>query len=551
MYIYKGGGWAFKGKGTASSFLKRLKEVAGEDESVLVGLTILADYNHLNSPFGQLAYANALQATIDSGAVPKKIVDQHIKEIAHRIHNAKRTKDDVAVWDEDDKDVLKGKQKAGELKNRWKKGDFTFGDDIRQKLLPITSVESYIKAIEKKDITFDVASKIITKAKQKTLPIEDAKLQELGIDIPSVASDIIDKGLEGLPMGDVVGLLEVPVNQTPEHSEFHYSYPYTIVGKPIGFLNRPRYLGDLTKSKKIYNKKGKISAQPIQTVMPVFDKLNPDLYMPEFYSDVNGFKDNIRGQVFEKLKQEKFSPQQLKAKLKETKGALEMAEDIDLDSFLEGKKSVSKMDVFEYITEQAPYLDFIDVAEISDTGHTKWSAFKENGFFSNYSEFLLRLPDDSRFEGSDKNPNALAHWEDDRVIAHARTTERFLEGGGKTFHIEEVQSDWHQYAREVLDNGEQRGYESVEFTRKYEELSDISRKAFKNFKEKERETFVSEFADWTDKNFDKYFGKLEEQLNVLKDADYSMLNDEDIAFYRKKLDMQLRTGLRIFWILQV
>lgn len=503
MYIYKGGGWAFKGKGTANSFLKRLKEVAGEDESVLVGLTILADYNHLNSPFGQLAYANALQATIDSGAVPKKIVDQHIKEIAHRIHNAKRTKDDVAVWDEDDKAVIQGKQKAGELKNRWKKGDFTFSDDIRQKLLPITSVESYIKAIEKKDITFDVASKIITKAKQKTLPIEDAKLQELGIDIPSVASDIIDKGLEGLPMGDVVGLLEVPVNQTPEHSKFHYSYPYTIVGKPIGFLNRPRYLGDLTKSKKIYNKEGKISAQPIQTVMPVFDKLNPDLYMPEFYSDVNGFKDNIRGQVFEKLKQDKFSPQQLKAKLKETKGALEMAEDIDLDSFLEGKKSVSKMDVFEYITEQAPYLDFIDVAEQSDTGHTRWGAFKENGFFSNYSEFLLRLPEDSRFKGRDKNPNAMSHWEDDRVIAHARTTERFLEGGGKTFHIEEVQSDWHQYARD-------RGYDNTADSNaigKLKEELNVARDAF--FKA-EQNFFESKFPDfkkrfWTEEKRKKLF----------------------------------------------
>ena len=512
MYIFNQGGWAFKEKGTANSFLKRVKEVAGEDESVLVGITVLADLNHLNSPFGQLAYANALQATIDSGAIPKKRVDQHIREIAERIHNAKRTKDDDAVWKEDDKKVLSGEHVAGEFKNRWKKGDFTFPDKIRNKLLNIKDVASYTAEVKKKKITFDVAGKLVAKAKNKQLPIPADEAQELGIDPFGVASDIVDKGLEGLPMGDVVALLEVPVKQDPQNTKFHYSYPWTIQGKAIGFLNRPKYLGDLTNSKKIYNKQGNLTAQPIQTVMPVFDKLNPDLYMPQhrdlaYTAEVDGFKDNIRSLVLPKLKNEKFSPQEFLSKVKEVKGAKEMMEDILLDEYLKGKKSVSKMDIYEYISENAPYLD----VDVRSGDNTKYEGVTmEGGLYADYSEILLKLPKDSVFKGMERFGNSEAHWNDQRVISFMRVNDRYLEDGTKTVHMEEVQSDWHQ--------GVEDGYIDEKSTREYVKLDDQLSKAYKQRESSKVQAGHELASNWVDLNFDKTIKPWIESANYIENV---------------------------------
>ena len=64
MQIFNGGGWAFKGKQTANNFIKRVKEVADGDPSVIVGITIQSDLNHLHSAYGQLGYVNALRTAI-------------------------------------------------------------------------------------------------------------------------------------------------------------------------------------------------------------------------------------------------------------------------------------------------------------------------------------------------------------------------------------------------------------------------------------------------------------------------------------------------------
>ena len=61
--------------------------------------------------------------------------------------------------------------------------------------------------------------------------------------------------------------------------DFHLSYPWQIKGEAIGFLDQFKALKDLTSNKKVFDKYGNVGGQPLQVVMPVFDKLNPTLYM--------------------------------------------------------------------------------------------------------------------------------------------------------------------------------------------------------------------------------------------------------------------------------
>ena len=40
-----------------------------------------------------------------------------------------------------------------------------------------------------------------------------------------------------------------------------------------------------------------------------------------------------------------------------------------------------------------------------------------------------------------------SHWDEPNVLAHARVNDREIPGVGKSLHIEEIQSDWHQAGR--------------------------------------------------------------------------------------------------------
>lgn len=76
----------------------------------------------------------------------------------------------------------------------------------------------------------------------------------------------------------------------------------------------------------------------------------------------------------------------------------------------------------------------------------------------NYREKLLTLPE----KGKDNNLHWAAgglaedeggnyhssHWDEPNVLAHVRMNDRNIPDVGKTLHLEEIQSDWHQAGRE-------------------------------------------------------------------------------------------------------
>ncbi len=432
MYLYEDGGWAFSKINPAKSFMTRVREIAGGRDHALVGITIMSDINHLNSVFGQLSLAQAYEAVIRSGHVSKEQMRDHLQFAMAKVANQKYGADAY------------NKQKTKLL---GKKGEYKLPEDIRKALLSIDSPDSYKQVILDRKINFDISPQIVDKFTQVGSKIKPDDQKKFNIDVESVARDVADPELVGQPNGQVVALLKVPVNQEPKKVDFHLSYPWQVKGEAIGFLDQFKALKDLTSDKRVYYPDGSIRyGQPLQAVLPAFDKVNPALYMPNYKPMLDAKVDNISGLVMPKIKQDKFSPQQFKAKLGEVKGAKEMAEDLGLLDYLEGKKSVTKDEIDQFISDNRKSI----MLKI-ENGYGKYEGSQmEGGEHTGYNEILFYLPQSDQYIYPDASGG---HWMSDRILMHMRTTKRQLDDGSVSdeypvsFHIEEMQSDWHQYGR--------------------------------------------------------------------------------------------------------
>jgi site-specific DNA-cytosine methylase len=243
MEIYNGGGWAFTDTATADRFLGRLREVARPGEnSVIVGITALNEVNHLKNQTGQLAYVEALEAAINSKAITKKQADAHIREIAKRIYTSDATPKSLTP-------------------------------STRAKFKSMRGFDDFQKAVRAKQLNFADAAWLLDKMQQKTLPLPYKDAQAIGIAFDDVARQTADPRYADVPFGTVVALLEVPINQAPSRNPFHYAYPAKVEGNRIGFLSKFQNIDDLTSDPRIRNKQGRVTAQPLQTVLPVMDRI--------------------------------------------------------------------------------------------------------------------------------------------------------------------------------------------------------------------------------------------------------------------------------------
>ncbi|HYG24428.1 MAG TPA: hypothetical protein VEH04_16745 [Verrucomicrobiae bacterium] len=237
-YIAADGGWAFSDQQSASRFLSRVKDVAGDNDSALVAVSVLSPLNHLKSRYGQLAYHDALQAAVEAGAVSQKLADRQIREIFNRV----KASDTVP------------KEKKVIARN-------------------IKSLADFKRAIDEGAIDFGLAATYLKRAVQKELPIHANEAKEIGIAPDQVAADIADPELVDVDFGTVVALLEIPVAQRPQKTDFHFSYPFQVAGRPIGFLKKFKNVSELSGESRIRNSRGEVTAQPLQTVMPILDRL--------------------------------------------------------------------------------------------------------------------------------------------------------------------------------------------------------------------------------------------------------------------------------------
>jgi site-specific DNA-cytosine methylase len=243
MEIYNGGGWAFTDTPTADRFLGRLREVARPgDTSVIVGITALNEVNHLKNQTGQLAYVEALEAAIKNKSVSRKQADAHIREIAKRIYTSEASPKALT-------------------------------QSTRDKFKAMRSFDDFQKAVRAKSLNFADAAWLLKKMQQKALPLPYKDAQAIGIAFDDVARQTADPRYADVPFGTVVALLEVPINQSPSRNPFHYAYPAKVEGNRIGFLSKFQNIDDLTSDPRIRNKQGRVTAQPLQTVLPVMDRI--------------------------------------------------------------------------------------------------------------------------------------------------------------------------------------------------------------------------------------------------------------------------------------
>jgi hypothetical protein len=85
-------------------------------------------------------------------------------------------------------------------------------------------------------------------------------------------------------------------------------------------------------------------------------------YMPNL-----GLKDNVVDQVLPAINQDKFSGEQFNSAIGKVAGAKAYADDIGLTGFLEGKKSVTKTDIEDFVAENHLKLDSYDLADLGST----------------------------------------------------------------------------------------------------------------------------------------------------------------------------------------
>ena len=240
MNIFNGGGWAFSDFGTADRFLKRLRSEADPDGNVIVGITVQSPINHLKNQTGQLAYIEAMQAAIDSKTISKRAADAQIAAMSSAI--VKSTAKSI-------------KQSA------------------RDKFAEIKSFNDLKKAVTNKQLNFADMEPMLTQMQRKALPITHKELSDIGMTAADIARDLSDPELADVPFGSVVALLGVNVKQAPDKTGIHYSYPWTIHGDAIGYLDKFYNISDLSTEKRIRNAQGVVTAQPLQTVMPVMDNI--------------------------------------------------------------------------------------------------------------------------------------------------------------------------------------------------------------------------------------------------------------------------------------
>lgn len=114
--------------------------------------------------------------------------------------------------------------------------------------------------------------------------------------------------------------------------------------------------------------------------------------------------------------------------------------------------------------------------EGDEGGGTRYAQYQLPGG-DNYRELLLTMPDKTNglenplTEAYGKGQNYVSsHWDEPNVLVHMRMNDRDIPDVGKTLHLEEVQSDWHQ-------QGRKQGYRTADLPEgwKIEEAKNLGR----------------------------------------------------------------------------
>lgn len=152
---------------------------------------------------------------------------------------------------------------------------------------------------------------------------------------------------------------------------------------------------------------------------------------------------------------------------------------------------------------------------------SKWELYTADGIYKNYKEIKLSLPD------IEKDFYNKHHFPDRNLVAFLRTTERNLDG--RTFFVEEFQSDWHQ-------RGRQYGYQVGNKTRE-----EVSNEIFTE--ETRTRKLLIDFL--TEKNLLDSFTKVNEYLNAdLNEEELSNKDSSEYSIYKSFIEQVENTNLK-------
>jgi hypothetical protein len=243
IYLQKTGIWAFTTEDTADRFMLRANqemEKQGTD-SLLVAPTLQSPINHLKNPTGQKGYVESMEAAVKAKILTKRDLDAQIKSISDAI-----TKSTAA----------------------------SLSKPTKEKWANIQNWNSFKNAVYAKQLNFQDTAPYLVQLERKRHPVSAKELEKIGLLPKDIARDLADDRFFDLKFGSVVALFEVKKNAQPFASSFHDSYGWQVPGRPIGFLNNIYNVDELTSDPRIRNKAGVVQTQPLQTVLPLLDRVS-------------------------------------------------------------------------------------------------------------------------------------------------------------------------------------------------------------------------------------------------------------------------------------
>ena len=229
-------------------------------------------------------------------------------------------------------------------------------------------------------------------------------------------------------------------------------------------------------------------------------------YAPTFYSHM--------GKVIDDIKLEKMGTSSILNHLKNRGVKDEELKWSGIEVFLDGKKSVTKAELQEFVAGSQLQI------EEEMPGETKWSQYKLEGG-ENYRELVFKMPDSNY-----SNRAMRGHWGQDAegILVHARIQD-FTVDGKKMLFIEELQSDWHNEGRE-------KGYTTPEYedaVAVYDKLANEYSKVRQAFNKYVRSSeFRSDPDEVSKKKFDWLRSKMDIAEKRMQDA------ERDVEALKKK-----------------
>lgn len=202
----------------------------------------------------------------------------------------------------------------------------------------------------------------------------------------------------------------------------------------------------------------------------IIDVIQQTLYPDTFYSQMM--------KAVEGMKDGKHGAQSVIPYLKDQKRGVkdEEIEWSGLEAFLEGKKSVTKEELLEFVAGSMLQIE----EEILEGDQASWDQYSIVNSLGgrNHRNLLFKLPN-STYEN--QNMNIHRGSEKSGILAHARISDLY-KNGEKILFVDEIQSDWH-------NEGHKKGYKrNDEESRRITERRDETRRA--------RDELISELASY-------------------------------------------------------